>query len=79
MSGICDIYLDPEKLLVKQASVLKVEEKGTEGASETYTGSVSSSGTSVKDPEIKMERPFVYVIEEQSTGAVVFVGSISRF
>jgi serine protease inhibitor len=58
--------------LVKQKSFVKVDEEGTEAAA--VTGAVIDESASA---EIRMDRPFVFVIRERLTGAILFLGLIN--
>lgn len=80
LSGICDKTLDASSMSVKQTSVFSVDEKGAEGASETHIDIFTSSGTPSVPREniIELNRPFLYLIEEQSTGAIIFIGKFGK-
>ena len=71
--GFCtceDIYID----LMKQVAKIKVNEEGTEAAAVTIIGMKDSA---VQDPphyKFYANRPFLYVISEQSTGSIFFIG-----
>ncbi|MCX6213189.1 serpin family protein [Spirosoma sp.] len=58
---------------VKQNTFVAVDEAGTEAAAVT-TGGIST--TSVQMPTL-CDRPFVFVIHEKTSGAVLFVGKIA--
>ena len=59
---------------VSHSVVIEVNEKGTEAAA--VTGSdVSSSGPS---DDFKVNRPFIYIIDEASTGTILFIGKINK-
>lgn len=58
--------------LMKQVSKIKLDEQGTEAAAVTIIGEATSG---VPDfAEFHATRPFLYVISEQSTGAIFFMG-----
>ncbi len=57
---------------VKHKTFVQVDEEGTEAAAVT---SVEIGYTSLK-PEFYLTRPFVYVIYEQNTGAILFMGKL---
>ncbi len=60
-------------------TVFKVNEIGAEGAGLTAILWVTSPGPEYipePDPEIVLNRPFTYIVEEQSTGAILFIGAI---
>ena len=71
-----DIYVN----LIKQQSVIKVTESGTEAAAVTYAGMVVSSGEDYEPPTplvVKVNKPFLYVIRETSTGTILFAGKVN--
>ena len=57
------------------AAKIKVDESGTEAAAATaiMVGLTSMPAQSV---ELKIDRPFLYVIRDNVTGAVLFVGRV---
>ncbi len=61
---------------VKHKSYVKVDEEGTEAAAVTVVGMRITSVQIVKRFHMKVDRPFLFVIHEQETGAVLFVGKI---
>lgn len=65
--------------LIKQQSVIKVSESGTEAAAVTYAGMLTSDIEN--DPptplELKVNKPFMYVIRETSTGTILFAGKVN--
>ncbi|MBO4906409.1 MAG: serpin family protein [Bacteroidaceae bacterium] len=66
-----DVYID----LMKQVARIKVDEEGTEAAAVTVIG--VKDNAVAPDPEyvvFRADHPFLYVISEQSTGAVFFIG-----
>ena len=72
-SKIADV--SPERLyisFVKQKAWVDVNEEGTEAAAAT---SVEVRVTSAHDPT-RIDRPFVFVIRERFSGAILFVGKI---
>ena len=58
---------------IKQKSVIKVEEKGTEAAAVTYSGGDDANVNDVVD--FYADHPFVYLIQEASSGAIFFIGT----
>ncbi len=58
---------------VKQNTFVAVDEKGTEAAAVTSVGVVT---TSIQLPTL-VNRPFVFVIHEKTTGAILFIGKIA--
>lgn len=60
---------------VKQKTFIDVNEKGTEAAAVTIVGMEKNSAG--PEPEVIIftaDRPFLFVIQENSTGAVLFIG-----
>jgi serpin B len=59
---------------VKHKTMIEVNEEGTVAAAVTSTG---MSATSIQLPQvINVNKPFVFVISEKSTGAILFTGRI---
>ena len=58
--------------LMKQVAKIQVDEKGTEAAAVTIIGNGATSMPSTA--EFHANRPFLYVISEQSTGIIFFIG-----
>lgn len=61
---------------------LKVHENGTEGAAASLAGMWATSypGQEIRPvPEIVFDRPFIFYIQENTTGAVLFIGSVKTF
>ena len=61
--------------LMKQVAKIKLNEEGTEAAAVTVIGMIKTSIPS--EPQhvnFHATRPFLYVISEQSTGAIFFIG-----
>jgi serpin B len=62
--------------MMKQVARIKVNEEGTEAAAVTVIG-VKNTSVSIDEPQrvhFHATRPFLYVISEQSTGAIFFIG-----
>ena len=63
--------------LVKQKTFIDVNEKGTEAAAVTFVGAVTTSVGPVQEPrrvDFFADRPFLFIIRENSTGAILFIG-----
>ena len=65
--------------LMKQVAKIKVNEEGTEAAAITIIGMEDSADDGGDDPgprhvNFHATRPFLYVISEESTGAIFFIG-----
>lgn len=67
----CDspVYID----MMIQAAKIKLDEQGTEAAAVTIIGA-GGSGLESQTAEFHANRPFFYVISEQSTGVIFFMG-----
>jgi serpin B len=65
---------------VVQKSYISVDEEGTVAAAVTYTGLDMSPGPlpNPKQVTIVVDRPFLFVITEQSTGAILFMGKMVK-
>ncbi|MBR6193905.1 MAG: serpin family protein [Prevotella sp.] len=71
-----EVYIE----LMKQVAKIKVDEEGTEAAAVTVIGVVMTS----IEPEpqyvtFHANHPFLYVISEQQTGAVLFIGQYTGY
>ena len=58
---------------IQQRSVINVNEKGTKAAS-IYSETVTLGIEEEKPMEFFVTRPFLYIIKESSTGAILFIG-----
>ena len=69
-----DFCNDPTYIgLMKQLAKIKLDEEGTEAAAVTVIG-VPGSASHEQFAEFHATRPFLYIISEQSTGAIFFIG-----
>ena len=60
---------------MKQVARIKLNEEGTEAAAVTVIGlNEKSVGPEPRYVEFHANRPFLYVITEQSTGTIFFIG-----
>lgn len=59
---------------VKQAVCLKVDEEGSEGAAATAI--VSDSAPLFDKATFNADRPFLFMITENETGAILFIGTV---
>ena len=65
---------------VKQFTYIATDEAGTEAAAVTVVGMETTSFPS--QPEkvtFKANKPFIYVIQEKSTGSILFMGAVKQF
>ncbi len=61
---------------VKQVTRIEVDEDGTKAAAVTSTE--FDSAMPVESYEMVVNRPFAFIIAEQSTGAVIFLGQVKQ-
>ncbi|MDE6653767.1 MAG: serpin family protein, partial [Muribaculaceae bacterium] len=64
------------------AAKLKVDEEGTEGAAASLGGmDYASPGDEIpqKPLEIVFNRPFIFYIQENTSGSILFIGSVKTF
>lgn len=57
---------------VRQATFLRVDERGTEAATSTVVGGIPVS----TPPTVRADRPFVLAIRERLSGAILFLGVV---
>jgi len=62
--------------LVKQDTFVEVNEEGTEAAAVTVVGMDYTSAGPSQPIYFHVNRPFIYVIKEKSTGAILFMGKM---
>lgn len=60
--------------LMKQTARIRVNESGTEAAAVTVVAMEKNGMSDIPSAKFYATRPFLYVISEQSTGAILFVG-----
>ena len=77
LSGIGDGPLSIDKVL--QEAFIEVNETGTEAAAATFVGAVAVSlHVPVEEPKIfHADHPFLYLIRDRKTGAVLFLGRVA--
>lgn len=66
---------DPDIL---HAGHIKVDEQGVEGAAATALKVGTASGEKPENVTISFDRPFIFVLEEESTHTLLFIGAINR-
>lgn len=77
-SNISDVPL--HVAFVLQKTVIEVNEEGTEAAASTAIGMEMYDPGPIQKPEavkFHVDRPFIYMIKEKSTGAILFVGKVA--
>lgn len=73
--------LASERLAVKlfrHAAMVAVDEKGTEAAAVTDTGMREVSAIQAPPVEFRADRPFLFIIDDPATGAILFLGRLGR-
>ena len=69
--GKKDLYI----AFIKHLAFIDVNEEGTEAAAAT-TVAVSTTSLPVAPPVFRADRPFVFLIQEKSTGHILFMGKV---
>ena len=64
---------------VTQDTYIATDEVGTEAAAVTVVGVVETSSPISESVVFKASRPFIYIIQENSTGTILFMGTVKRF
>jgi serpin B len=64
---------------VTQDTYIATDEVGTEAAAVTVVGVFETSSPVSESVVFKANRPFVYIIQEKSTGSILFMGTVKRF
>jgi serpin B len=59
---------------VKHKSFLEVNEEGTEAAAATSVG----IGVTSLPPSVRVDRPFIFLIREKSSNAILFIGQLTN-
>ena len=65
---------------MKQVAIIKLDEEGTEAAAVTVIGGFANAGDDPQPREpiiFHANHPFLYVISEQKTGAIFFIGQFT--
>lgn len=62
---------------VKQKTFIKVDEEGTEAAAVTSVG-ITMTAMPANPLEFHVNRPFLYAITEEDTGAILFIGKVEN-
>ena len=66
--------------MVNQDTYIATDEVGTEAAAVTSVGiSLTSARPMPEKVVFKADRPFIYMIQENSTGSILFMGTVKRF
>ena len=64
----------------KQKSFISIDEKGTEASSTTWVGTdgANSEEGNSTTLTVSFNRPFFFVVQEKSTGLILFMGKIEH-
>ena len=60
----------------RQSNYFKIDESGATAAS--ASGMITGNGASRLIPPFILDRPFIFALTEQSTGAILFIGKIEK-
>jgi serpin B len=76
ITGARDLFI---AMVIHQANI-DVDEKGTEAAAATAVGMDTTGGcgppAAFKHKELRLDRPFMYLIRDTKTGAILFMGRV---
>lgn len=64
---------------VTQDTYIATDEVGTEAAAVTVVGIVGTSAPVTESVVFKADKPFIYMIQENSSGSVLFMGAVKGF
>ncbi|MDI9604907.1 MAG: serpin family protein [Bacteroidota bacterium] len=76
-SGISDYEAFIE--FVKQNTYISTDEEGTEAAAATIVAIRKDASSGPRQVVFNANRPFLYLIQENSTGAILFMGAVKYF
>lgn len=82
--AIFSLITESNEFLLKNfihATKLKVDENGTEGAAVSLGGMLESLGPGDENNAIRkivFDRPFIFYIQENTTGSILFIGSVKK-
>lgn len=72
LTGAPDLYLN----MAIHSAFVEVNEEGTEAAATTIVGAVRSRGRRTGPPRFWADHPFLFLIQEHSTGTILFIGRV---
>lgn len=64
--------------LVRHTAMIAVDENGTEAAAVTDSGMRVVSAIEAPPVEFRANRPFLFIVDDRSTGAILFLGRLAR-
>ncbi len=62
---------------VIQSTMVAVDEKGTEAVAATVTSGLFGGGFGGPEASFRADRPFLFLIRENTTGSIIFIGRIN--
>ena len=65
--------------LMKQVAKIKLDEEGTEAAAVTVIGMVKNAPSKPNYITFHANHPFLYIISEQSSDAIFFIGQYTGY
>lgn len=71
MDGKRDLFISD----VLHKAYVSVDEKGTEAAAATAVV-VGTTAMPVNEVALKIDRPFIFVIQDNQSGAILFIGRV---
>ena len=63
---------------IMQANYFCIDEQGTEASAVTGTVNITSPGGTPTAIDFHVNRPFLFIIKEKSTGTILFLGKINN-
>jgi serpin B len=74
ITTMADLYISR----VIHQTFIDVQEEGTEAAAATIVELRETSSGGDQTPIFRVDKPFLYVIKENSTGAIIFMGKVGK-
>ncbi len=74
MDGRQDLFIGD----VLHQAFVAVDEKGTEAAAATAVSMIATSVPAVSPRELRVDRPFIFLIRDVKTGTVLFIGRVEN-
>ena len=74
INPVADLYISR----VIHQTFIDVQEEGTEAAAATIVEMRETSAGGNYTPIFRADKPFLYIIKENSTGAIMFMGTVGK-